>query len=206
MTGFLSGSEFGWKVALRFGIFVGLTLAFPFIIYGIVLATGAHRTGGAGGAVATAAGVLLKPAIIVVFLISLILPSLKRARTLGIFPAWGLMIPLLFAMDRAYLFAVGNFWGASFSVGILAVQTPIHAMTALALMVAMTIAEPPSGGEPSGFARFGFVGQVFKTLAIAILIGGLIVGIYTALAHAAIRSGHFEQVVSFHRPISKFFW
>lgn len=204
MTGFLSGSEFGWKVAWRVGIFVALTLGFPFIIYGIVLATGAHRAGGgAGGAVAVVVGVFLKPIIVIAFLISLISPSWKRARTLGLFPLWGVMIPLLLAIDRAYLFAVGNFWGASFSVGILAVQTPMYAMTALVLMVAMTIAEPPSGDEPSGLARFGSAGEVFKALAIAILVVVLIVLIYSAIAYGIIRFGGIEQVVSFNRSISK---
>ncbi len=133
MVGFLTGSQFGWKVAWRVGIFLALTLGFPFIIYGIVLATGAQRVGGASGAMAVVVGIFLKPVIILAFLIAMISPSWKRMRSLGIFPLWGLMIPLLLAMDYTYFFAVGNFWGASFSMGILAVQMPIYAMTALVL-------------------------------------------------------------------------
>jgi hypothetical protein len=209
MIGFLSGSDFGWKVAWRLGIFLVLTLGFPFIIYGIVLACGAHHVRGASGAMAVVVGVFLKPVIIVAFLIAMISPSWKRARSLGIFPLWGLMIPLLFAMDYTYLFAAGNFWGASFSMGILTVQTPMYAMTALVLIVAMVIAGPPSGDEPNGLSRFGGPGQVFKTFAIVVLVVGLVTSIYSALTYGMILFGRVEQLVPLNRSISKYllvFW
>jgi hypothetical protein len=209
MFGFLTGSQFGWKIAWRVGIFLALTLGFPFIIYGIVLATGAHRVGGASGAMAVVVGIFLKPVIIFAFLIAMISPSWKRMRSLGIFPVWGLMIPLLLAMDYTYLFAAGNFWGASFSMGILAVQTPMYAMTALVLMIAMAIAAPPSGGEPRGLSRFGGAGQALKCVAIAVLVVGLVTSAYNAWTYGMILFGRVEQLIPLNRSISKYlfvFW
>ena len=42
MNRFMSGSQFGAKAGLRVGIFLALTLGFPFIVYGLVLATNAR--------------------------------------------------------------------------------------------------------------------------------------------------------------------
>jgi hypothetical protein len=89
MSGFLSGPQFGRKLAIRVGIFLALTLGFPFIVYGLVVATGASRVTGAVGALAVVAGVYLKPVIIGVFLISLVMPCWRRMRSLGLQPIGG---------------------------------------------------------------------------------------------------------------------
>ena len=57
MGGYMSGSQFGVKAGWRVGIFLALTIGFPFIVYGLIVATGARGVGGAAGAVVVAAGV-----------------------------------------------------------------------------------------------------------------------------------------------------
>jgi hypothetical protein len=57
MGGFMTGSQLGVKVGWRVGIFLALTIGFPFIVYGLIVATGARGVGGAAGAVVVAAGV-----------------------------------------------------------------------------------------------------------------------------------------------------
>src|SRR3954467_14751673 len=103
MGGYMTGSQFGVKVGWRLGIFLALTIGFPFIVYGLIVATGARGVGGAAGAVAVAAGIYLKPVIILGFVISLLPPCWKRMRSLG-FPGFiGLLVPLLVLLDWPYL-------------------------------------------------------------------------------------------------------
>ena len=83
MGGYMSGSQFGAKAGWRVGIFLALTIGFPFIVYGLIVATGARGIGGASGAVAIVAGVYLKPVIILGFVISLLSPCWARMRNLG---------------------------------------------------------------------------------------------------------------------------
>jgi hypothetical protein len=92
--------------------------------------------------------------------IAMISPCWRRMRTLGLPSYWGLLVPLLLALDYTYLFVVGNFWGASFSMEFLSVQAPLFAMTALVLIVSMALAMPPSDDEPEGLSRFGTAGRI----------------------------------------------
>ena len=101
MGGYLTGSQFGVKVGWRVGIFLALTIGFPFIVYGLIVATGARGVGGASGALAVVAGVFLKPIIILGFVISLLSPCWQRMRSLG-FPGFvGLLAPFLFSARLA---------------------------------------------------------------------------------------------------------
>jgi hypothetical protein len=118
MGGYMTGSQFGVKVGWRVGIFLALTIGFPFIVYGLIVATGARGVGGASGALAVVAGTFLKPVIILGFVISLLSPCWQRMRSLG-FPGFvGLLAPFLFLLDWPYFLAIGAHWGA-FSFGIL---------------------------------------------------------------------------------------
>lgn len=202
MARHVTGSEFGWKMAWRVGIFLGLTLAFPFIVYGLVVASGANKIGGAGGALAAVIGIYLKPLIIVVFLLAIIAPCWKRMRSLGIFPMWGLIVPLLVAMDFSFLFAAGNFWGANFSVGILKAQLPLHALTALALMVAMAIALPPMDTDRNGVARYGILGHLLGIVAIVLALLTLAVMAYNIWWYWSMMTNRVTMIV----PTQKMLW
>src|SRR3954471_16610560 len=158
MRGFLSGSEFGAKVGWRVAIFIGLTLGFPFIMYGLIIVTNARSVGGASGALAVVAGLYLKPVILLVFLISLIGPCWRRMRSLGLAAAWGLFVPFLILMDGMYLTVLGAHWGVAFTLGIWTVNAPLFALTALAMLIAMSLASPPSDDSPSG--DFGSLGWI----------------------------------------------
>lgn len=180
MSGFLSGSQFGRKLAIRVGILLALTLGFPFIVYGLVVATGANQVSGAGGALAVVAGIYLIPVIIVVFLLSLILPCWRRMRSLGLPAYWGLIVPILFSADATYFTAVGAHWGVSFSLGIWRVNAPLFAILALFIGIAMAYAVPPSNDEPPGLGRFGRAGAVTGWLAIAALVIALCLWVMSA--------------------------
>ena len=156
MNRFMSGSQFAVKAGWRVGIFLALTIGFPFIVHGLILATNARSVGGAAGAVAVVAGVYLKPLIILGFLISLLAPCWRRMRSLGLPGMVGLVVPLLFLMDWPYLLIVGAHWGVAFSLGIWQVNLPLFALTGLAILVAMSVAlaSPDDGGNGQRFGVF----------------------------------------------------
>lgn len=185
MSGYVSGSQFGVKAGICVAIFVGLTLGFPFIIYGLILATGARSVGGASGALAVVASVFLKPIIILAFLISLISPCWQRMRSLGLPAFWGLLVPLLFLMDAAYLLVVGAHWGMAFSLGIMKVNLPVFALVALVMLVAMALAMPPSDDVASSnlFRRLGMVSAILAVLltVVALTTSGLMFWILLAV-------------------------
>jgi len=172
MGGFVSGAQFGTKVGLRVAIFTGLTVGFPFIVYGLVLATNARAIGGASGALAVVAGIFLKPLIILGFLLSLIGPCWSRMRSLGLPAIWGLLVPFFFLMDGMFLLVAGAHWGVGFSLGILYVNAPLFAMTALAMLIALGFASPPSHDIGSGEAlrRLGWICAILAILLIVIAL------------------------------------
>jgi len=171
MDSFMSGSQFGVKIGWRVGIFISLTLGFPFIVYGLVVATGARSIGGAAGALAVVAGIYLKPIIILGFLVSLLSPCWKRMRSLGLPGATGLLVPFLVLMDAMYFFVAGAHWGVAFSLGIWRVNLPMFAMVALAMLVAMSVARVDD--RPPG-ERFGIAGTICGFLAIILLATALL--------------------------------
>lgn len=173
MGGFMTGSQFGVKAGWRVGIFLALTIGFPFIVYGLVLVTGARSVGGAVGALAVVAGVFLKPIILLGFVISLVSPCWQRMRSLGFPGFFGLLAPLLFLLDWPYLVVVGTHWGVGFSLGILKLNIPLFAITALAMLIAMALASPPDESLPSQRVVVRICGVLAIALfAIALLTGG----------------------------------
>jgi hypothetical protein len=170
MGSYMTGSQFGVKVGWRVGIFLALTIGFPFIVYGLIVATGARGVGGASGALAVVAGTFLKPVIILGFVISLLSPCWQRMRSLG-FPGFvGLLAPFLFLMDWPYFLAIGAHWGVAFSFGILILNPPLFAMSALAMLIAMGVASPPDNRSPSQRA----VGRIGGILAIVLFVIALV--------------------------------
>jgi hypothetical protein len=172
MGGFMTGSQFGVKAGWRVGIFLALTIGFPFIVYGLVVATGARGVGGAAGALAVVAGVFLKPVILLGFVISLVSPCWQRMRSLGFPGFFGLLAPLLFLLDWPYLVVVGAHWGVGFSLGILKLNAPLFAITALAMLIAMALASPPDDRLPSQ----RMVLRICGVLAIALFVIALLTG------------------------------
>jgi hypothetical protein len=172
MGGYMSGSQFGVKAGWRVGIFLALTIGFPFIVYGLILATGAGRVGGASGALAVVAGVFVKPVIILGFVISLLSPCWQRMRSLGLPGFVGLLPPFLFLLDWPYFLVAGAHWGVAFSLGILKLNAPLFALTALAMLIAMALASPPDDGSPSQ----RMAGRICGVLAIVLFVIALLTG------------------------------
>jgi len=168
MGGFMTGSQFGVKVGWRVGIFLALTVGFPFIFLGL---TGGGPVGSVGVFVVIAS-VFLKPIILLVFAISLVSPCWQRMRSLGFPVFFGLLVPLLFLLDWPYLLFAGAHWGAGLSVGFPKFNAPLFAITALAMLIAMVLASP-AHDLPSQRIAIRICGILAIALfAIALLTGG----------------------------------
>lgn len=181
MAHYLSGSKFAVKAIVRVGIFAALTLGFPFIVYGILVVTNARAVGGASGALAVVAGLLLKPVIILGFLLSLIGPCWRRMQSLGLPGYAGLMPALLMLMDGPFLLLIGAHWGVGFTLGVMRLDAPIWALTGLSMLIAMSLAneERQDGGD--GGVPWGPIGTITVLLLIAFTIVALPSGIWRSL-------------------------
>lgn len=168
MKAVLSGREFGRQVAFRFGIFLALAVGVPLALYGIDRASGSDVRLDEAVALVTATPVGLL--LFFILVLSLIRPSWRRMKALGL-PGWsGLFAPWLLLADNTYLITTEHGWG--FSSSTLDGRIPFYAITALGFVAAMVFAQPAASSE-GGFRRFGVVGKIALVLA-AILCGRVV--------------------------------
>ena len=165
-----SGKKFGWQAARRGVIFLVVMFGVPFALYAAdkiadpdtdVTLTEAIR-------VTTATPVGFYAYLLLV--LSLIPPIWKRMKSLRLPGYLGFIVPLLMLADLPYFLAARSEDTFGMSVSAPDGHLPLYLMTAIALVVAMTLAHSPPGSE--GHARrFGFVGAAAMTLAAWILLG-----------------------------------
>jgi hypothetical protein len=163
MKAVLSGQEFGRQVAFRFGIFLVLVVGAPFALYGIDRASRSDARLDEAVALVTATplGLLL----FFILVLSLVRPSWRRMKALGLTGWSGLFVPWLLLADFTYIVTTQGGWG--FSNSTLDGRIPLHAITALGLIVAMACARSLENGS-EGFSRFGLAGKAAFALAVLI--------------------------------------
>jgi hypothetical protein len=153
----ISARDYAVGAAIRFGIFVAITLGFPFFVYGAIEMSGARGTGGAAGALALVLGLYLKPLIYLLFAFSLLRISIRRARALGISPLIGISVTLLVLADSAFGISFGSSWAVGFSLGILAIPIPVSLLMATITVVTLSLLkdfeEPPADSRPETLYR-----------------------------------------------------
>ena len=170
MTTEFSGKKFGWQAACRGAVFLVLMFGVPFALYTAdkindprtdVTLTEAIRL-----TTATPVGFY----VYLLLALSLIPPIWKRMKSLCLPGYLGFIVPLLMLADLPYFFAAHSAGIFGVSVSDPSGHLPLYLMTAIALVVGMTLAHSPPGSE--GHARrFGFVGASAVMLAVWILFG-----------------------------------
>ncbi len=111
-----------------------IILGFPFILYGLVKLTSCGG-GGACGAVAAIGGMILRPLALLIFVIGAGKAIYQRCRHAQLTKGWG-MIALLWIMgSSSFLLGAGNFWGANFGMGMLAIRPPVLLLFLTALTI-----------------------------------------------------------------------
>jgi hypothetical protein len=143
---YITGFQFGRGFLVRLGIFVLITLAFPFFVASVIELSGARNVGGASGAVALVLGAYLKPLIYLLFVCSMFRISRNRARSMGISGWIGICILLLILGDISFGMTFGSFWAVGFSLGVMSVSVPGSLLAAL--IACATLSFLPEFEEP----------------------------------------------------------
>ena len=139
MPQYLSAPRFARLFALRLALLIVATIGFPFLVYGLILATDAQKTSGASGALAVVLGVYLKPLIFLIFACSLARISVRRAAASGLPGAAGALIVVLVLCDWQFGVAFGAHWGVAFSFGIFSASATSLAVALVAVVTLMCL-------------------------------------------------------------------
>ncbi|MBW8319722.1 MAG: hypothetical protein K0M49_08525 [Arenimonas sp.] len=178
MEKLICGGQYARGLGKRFGAFAVITLAFPFLVYGVIGISGARSVGGASGALALVLGVYLKPIIYLWFAYSTLRISLNRAQTIGISPMIGLCIPLLILADLSFGITFGSFWAVGFSLGIMSTLVPTSLLTGVITVVTLSLLR---GIEETMTERMESLYRIWKALLFVSLGLGL-VGLFPLLS------------------------
>ncbi|MDR4496276.1 MAG: hypothetical protein R3B74_18035 [Nitrospirales bacterium] len=109
---------------IKLSAFMFIIIAgFPFILYGLVRMTSCG--GGACGALAAGAGMILRPLALVIFVIGVGKAVYKRCKHARLSWGWSLMALLWMIGSSSYLLGAQNFWGANFGMGLIAIRQPL---------------------------------------------------------------------------------
>jgi uncharacterized membrane protein YhaH (DUF805 family) len=99
LSGRLSRGAYARAVAIRIGLFVAATLAFPFLLYGLAKITNCSSIGGACGALAFVVALYVKPTLYLLLVLSFIGITIRRVRDVGL-PVWlAAAVPVLMLGD-----------------------------------------------------------------------------------------------------------
>lgn len=168
----ITRGEYAIAVGWRLGLFVAVTVAFPFALAGTLTASKCAGVGGACGALALVIGLYVKPIVFLVFLASLIGISLKRARDLGVPGAIGLLVPALLLADWQFATIVGAPWSVGFVLGGV-FRVPYHFLSALLCIGFLCCAGPADESGQAASDRFGVVGKLALSVSVVIAAVGL---------------------------------
>ncbi|MFA6117652.1 MAG: hypothetical protein WC729_26920 [Sphingomonas sp.] len=138
--------------------------AFPFLLRLLVVGSGCAGVGGACGALAVVLGIYLRYPVVIGVGLYLAILTWRRLRTVGVHPSAFLFVLLIFTAASPFLFALGNFWGASFALGIVSLHSPLPTLVLLlASLIALSRLPEDDAGHYRGPAR-----------GTALAIGGLV--------------------------------
>ncbi|MEA2888703.1 MAG: hypothetical protein QOD11_3063 [Bradyrhizobium sp.] len=170
MTAEFSGKKFGWQAARRGAIFLALMFGVPLALYAADKIDDPHTDVTLTEAIRLTTATPVGFYAYLLLVLSLIRPIWKRMKSLCLSGYWGLIVPLLMLADLPYFLAAHSAGIFGVSISDPGGHLPLYFITAIALIIAMTVAQPPAAGE--GHARrFGLVGAGAVMLAVSILLG-----------------------------------
>lgn len=169
MTEF-SGKKFSWQVARRGAVFLLLMFGVPLALYAADKISDPRTDVTLTEAIRVTAATPVGFYAYLLLVLSLIRPIWKRMKSLCLPGYWGVIVPLLMLADLPYFLAARSTNIFDISISDPNGHLPLYLVTAIVLVVAMTVAHPPPADE--GHARrFGFVGAGAAVLAVWILLG-----------------------------------
>ncbi len=154
----------GWVNAL----FVGVTIAFPFLLYWLLSISGCQRVGGACGALGLVLAIYIKPMIYIAYVLSFLGLAWRRLRDAGLPSVLALGLFVLMLSDVQWGLVMGSPWSVGFATGFRG-GFPRALMAGLACVAALSML--PAWGSGGSHAVAGEDGR--RTLSPAAM--GLIV-------------------------------
>jgi hypothetical protein len=159
-------------LAIRIAALAALTAGFPYLVY-LVASTAGRGVSGAGGAIALVMGIYLKPLIYILFALSLLRPTARRAGTLGMSLVVGPVLALAIVGDLAFGTLFFNHWSVGFVAGAMRLPFPWLLTAALVAILTLAILSERDDGRTAR-ERFGLAYPVWFALIALLALHGLV--------------------------------
>lgn len=178
----MSGGRFAFYCCVLTVLMAVLIFGFPFILYGLVKASGCQNGTGTCGAVAVVVGTTLRPAAALIYIVAMLWIIGRRCRRTGFSLLWLIPCFLWLVAARGFLIAGMNFWGANFSMGILSISPPVTLLFVFAFVILLAFSRDWFDDGPNGDTRAWNVLQIVTVLSAA-LAAMLNLDLFFLLAH-----------------------
>jgi uncharacterized membrane protein YhaH (DUF805 family) len=172
-AGRMSRGAYARAAAIRVGLFVAATLAFPFVLYAIIKGSGCAGIGGACGAVALVASFYIKPPLYLLLVLSFVGITVRRVRDIGLPVALAAAVPILMLGDVIFGMTYGAHWSLAFTFGAITRQIPRDLIMALMCIGFLCVARSKEEAEGGDGQRWGWAGAVAFGIVVLSSIGAL---------------------------------
>jgi hypothetical protein len=181
----MTAPKYTFRWCLAVGALHLFIFTFPYMLPPLVRATGCQGIGGACGAVALVFGIYLRLPVVIGVGIYLAFLVWKRSRQVGFHPWAFIFLVIIYLAALPFLFSFGNFWAASFALGIGYAGGPLPVLAMLlTILCALSCLPDGSGAWPNaahqsslvtgGLALFVTTDQWLQGLLIVPLVGSLL--------------------------------
>lgn len=170
-AGRLAPGPYTRAALIRIGLFVGATVAFPFVLYGIAQLSNCRSVGGACGAVGLVVAMFGKPPIYLIFIASFVGITVRRLRDMGLPVAFAVVVPVLMLADFSFGVTMGAPWSLGFVLGAMGGWP--RDLTAALICIAFLCVMPssPNSTEPR---HWGYTGTLALGLVIVLTMGAVL--------------------------------
>lgn len=134
----VSARTFRRRALYSMAILLVGTIGFPFLLYFLVKMSSCNGVGGACGALAAMLGIFLKGLLLFVSGGLFVLTAIKRMRGMWAWPWFGFVLAIAWA-NFPLLFAFGNFWGATFAVGLILMSKIVFVLLLPIVMLSLIL-------------------------------------------------------------------
>ena len=159
----------GWVNAL----FVGVTIAFPFLLYGLLSISGCRSTGGACGALGLVLAIWIKPMIYLAYVLSFLGLAARRLRDASLPAALAFGLFVLMLSDLQWGIVMGAPWSVGFATGYGG-GLPLSLMAGLACVGALSLLPPLSSNAERDRRTLSPAAFVLLALLMLVAISSLI--------------------------------
>jgi uncharacterized membrane protein YhaH (DUF805 family) len=156
-------------------LFVGITVGFPFLLYGLLSLSNCQRTGGACGALGLVLAIWIKPMIYVAYVFAFLGLSARRLSDAGLPTVLALGLIVLMLGDIQWSIVAGAPWSVAFATGFTG-GFPRSLMAGLACIAALSMLPTMAPGTGGGADRrtLGAPALILLALLLVVAVSSLV--------------------------------